>query len=362
MNDQRDSGQTPYDDQPTRSYDFGAAGNGDRQRMPDLPPADGDRSAAPAGNGDAFTGWNEGQQWYGDAPGDRVDVGPSGSTAANDEYGAYRSHSTDELDATRPVHTSGATAADADATMRYDDARRDEAYRDEAYRDDAYRDEAYRQRLAADDAPTQVVAPVTAGERTDRAATERDRRPVVTETQPDYGLDSPAARLQAADRGATPTGRALSVVSVLVILGILGFVGWDLTRGADSMIGGALDLAGQPPLVTYLEMIGLLSLAFVLIGLTLGWSGLGALVGGVFVAAAGATIFLTGVNKLNEASTSADADPTAIGAAIGNAVGTYAGGALVPFGLLLMAAGIGAHFARRGGFKRAIQILNGRVD
>ena len=290
MFDNRDAGNTPNDDQQTRPYDFSSHPGEGREDMPSLPPVG--------------SGWN--------------------ASAPNSE------HSTDELDMTRPVRTTAA---------------------DDVYAPPA----ASAQRADFDDAPTRVAPVVAPSPGVDPSVQERDRRTAPPrDATADYGLDAPVARLQAADRGATTAGRLLSLVFSLLILGILGFIGWDLSRGGDSVIGNALVRSGHTPTVILIETVGAVSLLLFLLGLTLGWSGLGLGISGAILTVLGLTMTVINLNSGSANSNSF--------AALGDALGAAAWSALIPFGLLLAAAGVGAHFARRGGMKRAINILSGRVD
>ena len=152
------------------------------------------------------------------------------------------------------------------------------------------------------------------------------------------------ARLEHEARGPRPWARVLSAVLSLLAIAPIVWLIHDL-RGVQMFESVVVQvLAGDLGLGTELSGVlvsGSVAVLLVVIGLCTGLSGLGPGVAGLAAIVAGAALWF-----VHGTQYSAGMAMSLAGAAF-----------LVINGALLLAVGIGAHFARRGGYGRALRIV-----
>lgn len=170
--------------------------------------------------------------------------------------------------------------------------------------------------------------------------------PLPAQQPPHVGQYGYAPHPEAIRKGPSGVARLISVVINLLLTALIIAALWDY-RGVqrmDSVIMNSL-MDFQLPLALLISIIPMLvGVLALLSGLTVAISGLGA---GLF----GTLLFLAGVvlSFLNESG--------------GNNMALFLGMSLpvlFPVALLMMGAGIGAHFARRAGAKRVLRAYSPR--
>lgn len=222
----------------------------------------------------------------------------AGGATAGD--GGAPQQRTDEIEVARPVRS--------DAAPRYDEAPR------------------YQEAPRYEEAPR--AAPV-----------DRDLRPGWSGQPAADAL----ARLEHESPGPRPWARVLSLVlSVLAIAPIIWLV-WDLrlVNYFQSVAVQALGTVFDRLDLMAPVLIAMVAALLLVIGLCAGLSGLGPAVAGALAIVGGIVIWFAADRAY----------------ALSAAMGLGGPGALVLIGVLLVGVGIGAHFARRGGYRRALRIV-----
>lgn len=148
------------------------------------------------------------------------------------------------------------------------------------------------------------------------------------------------ARLERETPGPRPWARVLSLVLSLIAIAPIVWLIDDL-RGAqqfDSVVLQALPFDFE---LLGMVISGSVAALLLVIGLTGGLSGLGPSAAGLVAIVAGAALWFVHGTQYSA----------------GMAISLGGAAFLIIIGALLLAVGIGAHFARRGGYRRALRIV-----
>lgn len=243
-------------------------------------------------------------------------------------------HTTDELEFTRPLSDLPAERRSYD--RGFDRSAEEPTQRLAAPVSEPQREETHREAPTASYAST--PAPLLAGY--GQEPMQVDRLGLAGESASLVGV------LQQTPRGPSGGARAGALIVSLCIAALFGILAWDISRGSEAIIMPGIATVTDNPTATFFGVVGVCALLLFLLGLTVGWSGLGVGVVGLLALVGGA--IMVGITAFRD-SDSLLSNLSQLGATVG-----WLGLALL--GALLLAVGIGAHFTRRGGFKSAQRI------